>query len=50
MMEMSTYDGAYSNRNSDYGAKICSCYEDRVNSFCPYHGEKSKENKENTTE
>ena len=35
---MSTYDGAYTNRNSDNGVKICSCKEDKVNGFCPYHG------------
>jgi hypothetical protein len=39
---MSTYEGAYSKGNSDNGAKICCCYDDRVNSFCPYHGENAK--------
>ena len=35
---MSTYDGAYTNRNSDNGAKICCCKEDKINDFCIYHG------------
>jgi hypothetical protein len=34
---MSTYDGAYSNRNADYGARVCCCGEE-VNDFCRYHG------------
>lgn len=35
---MSTYDGAYTKRNSEKGAKICCCKEDSVNNFCTYHG------------
>ena len=35
---MSTYDGAYSKGNSDYGARVCCCEEDNVNDFCGYHG------------
>ncbi|WP_091019891.1 MULTISPECIES: hypothetical protein [Paenibacillus] len=35
---MSTYDGAYTNKNADYGIlKICCCNEE-VNDFCDYHG------------
>ncbi len=35
---MSTYDGAYSRKNSDDGERVCSCYEDRINDFCRFHG------------
>lgn len=35
---MSTYDGAYSKGNADYGARVCSCQDDRINNFCRYHG------------
>jgi hypothetical protein len=35
---MTTYDEAYSNRIVDCGTRLCSCYDDRVNDFCSYHG------------
>lgn len=38
---MSTYDGAYSNRNHDQGARVCCCKEDSVIDFCMYHGKYS---------
>lgn len=34
---MSTYDGAYSSRGSDEGARVCSCGHE-INDFCMYHG------------
>ncbi len=36
---MSTYDGAYSKKNSNDGTKVCSCYVERINNFCQFHGE-----------
>jgi hypothetical protein len=35
---MSTYDGAYSKKNADAGARVCCCYEERINNFCRFHG------------
>lgn len=35
---MSTYNGAYSNDNHVNGARACSCYDERVNDFCCWHG------------
>lgn len=40
---MSTYDGAYTKRNHDNGARVCSCYDDRVNNFCRFHGKYKEE-------
>lgn len=37
MVRLSTYDGAYSNRNADDGVRVCSCGE-QVNEFCSFHG------------
>lgn len=35
---MSTYDGAYSKKSSESGAKVCCCSTESVNDFCSYHG------------
>lgn len=43
---MSTYDGAYQNRpKTIYPGgwnDICSCADDKVNTFCSFHGERGK--------